>query len=128
MMHRVRIRGSQRTPEIDFDFHSNLFRIMGESYPENVAEFYDEYVDKFATHLIKSRGASIKFTFELNYFNSSTARVIMELLEMMEKAALEGNQVVIYWLHDKEDDYMQEIGEELSVDLNKAQFISKVID
>ena len=124
-MDRIKIRASERTPEVDFDFQSNLFRIAGESYPENVAEFYAEHIEKFETHLAKLRGASIKFTFELIYFNSSSARVIMELLDVMEKAALEGNQVEIYWIHDKEDDYMREIGEEFSEDLNQAQFVLK---
>ena len=124
-MERIKIRGGERTPEIDFDFQRNLFRIAGESYPENVAEFYAGHVEEFATHLSELRGVCLKFTFELIYFNSSSARVIMELLDMLEKAASEGNQVEIHWSYAKEDDYMQEIGEEFSEDLKQAEFVLK---
>ena len=124
----MKVRGGERTPEIDFDFQNNSFRITGESYPENVYEFYAEPIEKFENHLAELRNASIRFIFELIYFNSSSARVIMELLNMMEKSALQGNQVSIYWVHDEEDDYMREIGEEFSEDVNSAQFILQTID
>ncbi|ARU59221.1 MAG: DUF1987 domain-containing protein [Pseudomonadales bacterium] len=127
-MDQIKIRGSDRTPEIDFDFGNNVFRISGESYPENVTEFYREPVDKLQAHLLTQSTSDIELVLEFVYFNSSTARILMELLELMDEAASAGNRVVIKWVYPEDDDYMAEIGEEFREDVRKATFELVVTD
>ena len=63
-MDNIFIKQGTRSPEVTFDFHQNNFEIKGESYPEDVNEFYGEIMDKLEKHLSDIGDASIKFLFE----------------------------------------------------------------
>ena len=60
--------------------------------------------------------------FELLYFNSSSAKAIMTLLERLDDAAARGASISIHWHYDEEDDTMEELGVELNEDLEDATF------
>ena len=121
-MENIKISSTERTPEIDFDFSQNIFKITGESYPENVNEFYDNILEKLKNHLAQCSDSTITLDFELIYFNSSTAKVLMELFDLMEETAESGNKAVVNWIHEEDDDHMEELGEEFGEDLEKATF------
>jgi len=78
-MENIKISATDRTPEIDFNFQENILRIKGESYPENVNEFYDEILGKLKSYLSELSDIKVEFNIEFIYFNSSTAKVLMEL-------------------------------------------------
>jgi hypothetical protein len=63
-----------------------------------------------------------RFDFELIYLNSSSAKAVMMLMDKLEAAAAGDAAVDIYWFYDKEDDTMQELGEEFGEDLQAAKF------
>ncbi len=121
-METIQIQGTDRTPGILFDFDNHAFSLSGESYPEDVAEFYGTLIQQLTDYLGHLQGAALHFDFRLVYFNSSTAKVIMRLFEALEQAAQRGNRVVVNWYHEEDDDNMREMGEEFSEDLKTAQF------
>jgi hypothetical protein len=122
-MDPISIAKTTRTPRIDFDFSSNQFVIAGESYPEDVSAFYGPLLQRIADFFDGLSNAEISFRFELIYFNSSTAKIVMELFEALEEAAVSGNQVVITWVYEAGDDNIRELGEEFSEELSSARFI-----
>lgn len=122
-MEKLHIARANRSPEVDFDFAANVFALRGESYPEDVSEFYGPVVKRLKTHLQNLREASVTFDFDLVYFNSSTAKILMGLFDALDKAAENGNRVQINWHCREDDDGMQEIGEEFSEDLRHARFV-----
>ena len=124
-MDNIRIEATDRSPEIDFDFEKNVFALRGESYPEDVTAFYGPVIGNLEEHVSGLKGAEIRFDFELIYFNSSSAKVLMGLFDMLDETAEAGNTVVINWVYDEEDDNMEELGEEFSEDLENAQFVMK---
>ena len=127
-MENIKIEATERSPEIDFDFGANVFAIKGESYPEDVTAFYGDVISKLETHLGASGGGSVEFNFELIYFNSSTAKVLMGLFDLLEETAEGGADVNINWLFDEEDDTMEELGEEFAEDLEHAKFHLKKME
>ncbi len=126
-MENLKIEATDRLPEIDFDFQNLVFRIRGESYPEDVTAFYGPILDKFTTCLESAVGQAIEFNFELIYFNSSSAKVIMGIFDQLEEAANAGSAVTINWHYDAEDDTMEELGQEFAEDLESVTFNLKVI-
>lgn len=118
----IKISGAERSPEIDFDFKNGVFTVRGESYPEDVIAFYGETISQLSAYLSASASRKIEFNFELIYFNSSTAKILMDLFDRLDEAAAGGNTVVINWYYDEEDDTMQELGEEFAEDLESASF------
>jgi len=126
-MDPIVIAATKRGPEINFDFPANTFLIKGESYPEDVDGFYGGLMDALDQHLSAQSGAQVRLDIELVYFNSSTAKVLMELFEMMDGAAERGNGVLITWLYEEDDDNMEELGTEFAEELAHARFELKAL-
>ena len=126
-MDPINIAQTARTPRVEFDFESSKFILAGESYPEDVSTFYGPLLEIFTSFLSGLSNAEISFRFELIYFNSSTAKILMELFEALEEAAGSGNQVVITWAHEAGDDNIKELGEEFAEELSNASFILEEI-
>ena len=121
-MNNIQIEATERSPEIEFNFADNIFSIRGESYPENVSEFFGEIMQRFNTHVSSLEDANVTFNFELIYFNSSTAKVLMGLFDQLDQIAKNGNKVIINWCYEEDDDNMEELGEEFGEDLEFAKF------
>jgi hypothetical protein len=116
------IPASSRTPAVDFDFEKNHLKLSGESYPEDVTEFYNPIFSALDAYLDSLGSGCCRFDFELIYLNSSSAKAIMLLMDKLDAAAAKGAVVDVYWFYDEEDDTMQEIGEEFGEDLETAKF------
>lgn len=121
-MENLEIAATDRSPEIVFDFEGHHLRIRGESYPENVSSFYGPVLDALDSYLAGLGAGGCRFDFELIYFNSSSAKAIMTILEKLDEAAGEGADVSIHWYYDPDDDTMQELGQEFCEDLTHARF------
>jgi hypothetical protein len=121
-MDNIRIEATERTPEVDFAFDENVFALRGEAYPEDVNDFFGPLIDQLDGHMTSLDGADITFNFELIYFNSSTAKILMMLFELLDSTAEKGNQVTVNWIYEADDDNMEELGEEYGEDLEHAAF------
>lgn len=126
-MDPIKIEGTERSPEIDFDFAGNRFVIRGESYPEDVTAFYGTVLQQLEEHLDGLSDGEVAFDFELIYFNSSTAKVLMSLFETLDECAEKGVTVKVTWSYEEDDDNMQELGEEFAEDLEHASFELKAV-
>ena len=121
-MEPMKIAATERSPEIDFDFAANVFSLRGESYPEDVTQFYGPIMEKLDAHLSGLSDGEVEFNFELIYFNSSTAKTLMNLFDLLDSTAASGNKVVVNWFFDADDENMEELGEEFGEDLENAEF------
>jgi SiaC family regulatory phosphoprotein len=122
MQYKLDIEATARTPAVSFDFGSNHLTIKGESYPEDVTEFYGRVFAALDAYLEQLGNGSCRFDFELIYLNSSSAKAVMMLMDKLDAAAKNGAKVDIHWFYDTEDDTMQELGEEFGEDLENAKF------
>jgi len=121
-MMNIEIPATNRTPSVIFDFAVGHLRITGESYPEDVTTFYNPLFEALKAWLEATEKPGCQFDFELIYFNSSSAKAIMIMMEMLDTAAAKGMNVVVNWFHDPDDETMEELGEEFGEDLNHAKF------
>lgn len=121
-MNKLHVKPTETTPELNFDYDANRYSIEGESYPENVKNFYREPVRDLKEHLSSLEKADLQFTFSFRYFHSSTARILYTLFEALEECAAAGNTVKVIWRYEAEDENMEEMGEELGDCLEKAGF------
>ena len=69
----------------------------------------------------RQKGSDIIFNFELIYFNSSTAKILMDLFDMLDETASDNN-VMVNWIYDADDDNMEELGQDFGEDLEEATF------
>jgi SiaC family regulatory phosphoprotein len=122
LMWKFEIPATARTPAVTFDFAENRLKLTGESYPEDVTEFYKPVFGALDAYLAKLGKGSCRVDIELVYLNSSSAKAIMMLMDKLDAAAANGASIEVFWYYDKEDDTMQELGEEFGEDLANAKF------
>jgi hypothetical protein len=121
-MENLIIPATARTPAVNFDFAGHHLRLVGESYPEDVTEFYNPVFAALDQYLQALGPGKCRFDFELIYLNSSSAKAIMMLIDKLDAAGANGASIDVFWFYDKEDDTMQELGEEFGEDLANAAF------
>jgi hypothetical protein len=110
----LKIEGAMKTPEIIFDNHSGVFTIKGMSYPEYGKEFYMpilQWLDQYALNPKTETIVNIQF----KYFNTSSAKSILALLQKLNEIRSSGNQVVVNWYYEKNDEQMVQDGENYSI-------------
>ena len=121
-MEKIDIAATARTPLLSFDPATGQFLLDGESYPEDTKKFYDAPLSHVYSFLEESVPSKAVFSFKLKYFNSSSAKVLMDLFLAIEESASRGNPFKIEWHYASDDDNMQELGEEFAEELDKAEF------
>ncbi len=121
-MDSLNIPATGRTPAVAFDFASGHLRMSGESYPDDVATFFGPVFTALRAYLADADPTPIHFDMELLYFNSSSAKVLMNILQMLEAAAKAGRPVSVVWSYEDNDESMRELGEDFSEDLQHVAF------
>jgi hypothetical protein len=111
-----------RSPEISFAYDRHHLTIRGKSYPEDAVAFYVPVLNSLKDYLQPLEGTAVTVDIELLYFNSSSAKALMNLLLMLEDAAGRGNPVTVNWHYAEDDETMQEYGEEFAEDLEQVTF------
>jgi hypothetical protein len=127
-MENIVIQPSERTPEVNFDFVSGRLSIRGEAYPENVSTFFGPVLAALHTYLQTKPDHDVTMDIEMEYFNSSSAKALMNIFQLMDEAVEAGVQAVVRWHYNKDDDIMQEFGEDFSEDLRFLSFEMVEID
>ena len=120
-MDNLEISATETTPEIKFNFSNHHFLFGGESYPEHSDEFYRPILESIQQYSKNDSKEPAKFIFKLTYFNSSSARVLMKLFELIDEMG-ENREINIEWHYHEEDDTMEEFGEDFSDDIGNANF------
>ena len=125
-MENLIIEQTERSPKVFFDYGNHELEISGESYPENNDEFYRPIFDSLQSYLGTKNTDRLNFKFKMVYFNSSSARMLMKLFELLDETAGNGRDINIEWYYREDDDTMAEFGGDYSEDIEYASFNMKV--
>jgi hypothetical protein len=101
-MESLLIEGTVQTPIVKFDGVHGFFEIKGKSNPENAVEFYRPilvWLDEY----IKAPAAFTTVNFKLEYFNTSSSKSILHILEKFETIYEAKKEVIINWYYEKGD-------------------------
>ena len=122
-MEKLIVEATRSSPAIVFDAETRHLHITGESYPENAAAFYAPvfaWVREFIAGL--ERAATVQIDLEILYLNSSSTKVLLNLLDLLEQAAQDGLNIIINWRYDPENEAMLECGQDFSEELDALTF------
>ena len=110
-MEPISITGTPKTPTVSFDRDSGKVEIKGRSIPENSIEFYKPLVDWLEAYL--SNPAELtEVNIQLEYFNTSSSKCILDVFKKLEAIYKSGNEVVIKRYYEEDDEDMLEAGED----------------
>lgn len=121
-MDSLKIPATERSPDVDFDFDAGILSLRGESYPEDASAVFGPIFAALDHFLAQADGRDIRFDFELIYFNSSSAKALMNMFQMLDNSAKGGIRIVVNWFFAPEDETMKEFGEDFSEDLEHVTF------
>lgn len=121
-MDNLVIAATERSPEVDFDFAAGRLSLKGESYPEDASLVFGPIFAALEGFLDTAEPREIRFDFELIYFNSSSAKALMNIFKLMDKAGERGGTIIVNWVFAPDDETMKEFGEDFSEDLEHVTF------
>jgi hypothetical protein len=110
-MEKFSIDGTPKTPSISFDLASGVLEIKGRSIPENSIEFYKPLVDSLEKYAGSPKGAT-NVNIQLEYFNTSSSKCILDVFKKLESIHKGGSAVTINWHYEEDDEDMLEAGED----------------
>lgn len=122
-MEILNIEPTHISPTIRFNPDLNDFSISGMSAPEDVRALYYpviEWMDRFNSELklgkykIFSETNPMILKINLNYFNSASAKFLLDILLELKKIRESGTPVAVEWYYEEDDIDMKEAGEDLS--------------
>ncbi|MBI4947406.1 MAG: DUF1987 domain-containing protein [Bacteroidetes bacterium] len=101
---------TQDSPDVILDKEKNKFYIGGRSLSENPVEFFRPIVKWFEKYA-EDPNETTQLEFKLEYFNSSSARIIANILGKFENLKKTGKDVEILWNYKINDKDMLEAGQ-----------------
>jgi len=129
-MDKLQLSETGNTPEVNLDHIGHILSFKGDSRPEDVRSFYLPIIDwlkdyENQLHFLKDQGGNIdvKVNFEFEYFNSSSAKYLMDIILKLSDIEKSDNVTLkLNWHYDEMDEDMLDSGEEfqdmLGVDFN----------
>ncbi len=117
-MENIQIIGSHDVffvPSVNFNAETGICEISGESYLEETLQFYTplyEWLEQYFKEVDKP----ITFNVKLTYFNTSSSRCVLDMLNLIKDYENTGGKVMINWHYDPEDSDMVEEIEDYVID------------
>jgi hypothetical protein len=116
-MEKYAIDGTPKTPTISFDLGKGVLEIKGRSIPENSIEFYKPLVDALDKYTGVTKSETT-VNIQLEYFNTSSSKCILDVFKKLETIHKGGNAVTIHWHYEEDDEDMLEAGEDYQAIIN----------
>jgi hypothetical protein len=111
-------------PNVEFNSETGICEISGESYMEETYKFYGPLITWLMNYVTEKK--PVVFNIKLTYFNTSSSRFILVLLDILKKFRDEGGKINVNWYYKKHDpDILSEINdfiEESNVEINTITF------
>jgi len=120
-MEKLIIEPTANSPRIVLDPEGRNFEFSGESRPENVRKFYLPVLEWLEAYTAAQQelnddertfGLQCQFNFE--YFNSTSAKYILDIFKSLNAINALGIGLDIKWLYEEDDEDMLEVGQEMS--------------
>ncbi len=113
MLSKFLVAGSESTPYLSFEPDTGLFEIRGSSFPSNAVKFYEPVIEWIKAYCEEPSDRT-ELHFEMDYFNSSSGKLLLEMLHILSRLHQRGNEILIKWHHTDEDDDMLFAGQEFA--------------
>ena len=110
------------TPYVLIDEANNLMKFDGESFHENTLEFFRDIISWLDQYL-SCEHEPLTFECALNYFNSSTSKILFDMLEKMDESVDDSGKVIVNWYVRRGNELMYELHEDLLEDFNNLEVV-----
>ena len=109
-MQDLKIEGTKKSPEINYNSSENALTIHGRSILSNLEDDFYNPIFKLLSEIKSEENNVFTLEFHLDYFNTSSHMSIMKILKGVSEV---GSNASVIWAYDSDDLEMKEIGEEM---------------
>jgi hypothetical protein len=118
IMRKLVIEQTSYSPKVILDPDRNRYEISGESRPPDVAGFYSDilsWFEDYSIHILRSDEIEpVVFNLDFDYFNSSSAKYILDFCKKIANVRSKGREINVKWHYEDDDIDMLETGREMS--------------
>jgi hypothetical protein len=112
------IGAKEESPGINFDRETGRFLMFGKSFPEEARRYFDPVI-LWLEEYIKDPNEETVFEIRLEYYNSASSTMLLEIFYILEKIIIEKDKKIkICWNYLEIDDDMRDAGEEYAEIIN----------
>ena len=126
-MESIALEGTPKTPTVNMDGATGIVEIKGRSIPENSIEFYRPLVE-WLEEYSKEPQQITTVNIQLEYFNTSSSKCILDVFKKLEAIKKARNEVIINWYYEEDDEDMLEAGEDYESIIRIPFKIIEVVD
>lgn len=96
-------------PGVSFNVNTGILSISGRSVSENPVPFYQNLQDWVCSYFQKPHSKTV-LSFEMEYVNSSSAKLVYNIIEVVDQFAEKGCNCEVLWHFEHDDESMEELG------------------
>jgi len=115
------------TPYVLVDEDKGYMVLEGRCFHENVGVFFKDITDWLDEYL-KTDFRQLVFDNKISYFNSSTTKIMMTMLQKMDRHASDTKKIIVNWVTTEDNEIMIECGEDFQEDLENLEFNLVLLD
>jgi len=127
-MENLTFEGEEKLPRVDFDSQTGILTLYGRCVPEDSVSFFEplmKWIDEYG----KSPRTETIVDIYLDYFNTSSSKLILNLFEKVKEMDVAGtSKVKVIWRCDEDDADLLEAGEDYSAIVNIPFEIVKMVE
>jgi hypothetical protein len=122
-MESLIIKGTEKTPEINFDAQAGKLYIGGRSYSSDAFDFYKP-VTAWVSNYVNDPRELTSIDINVDYFHSVSVKYLTSIIKRLSQLHEQGKKVEITWHHqpDQEDeDEAYDLGKSIEAE-SKVKF------
>jgi hypothetical protein len=96
-------------PIIEYDELKGEVKISGRSVSVEVNDYFEKFLEYFENYIFKNP-TDLNITFEFEYFNTQTVRMIIKFLKNAKKVEESNYKVSVRWIVEEDDEDMIDAG------------------
>lgn len=102
-------KGEFFTPRVYMNAQTGECELSGESYIEDTLDFYRPILQWLSDYTTEVK-QPLKVTFNLQYYNTSSSKYLLDIIKLLKRAIDAGHEVKITWFVPKDDyDMLEEV-------------------
>lgn len=122
-MEQLIIKGTEKTPEINFDSKSGKLYVGGRSYSSDTSDFY-KVINDWLNNYIKNPNESTILEVHVDYFHSVSVKYLTSIVKKISQLVDSGKSVKVIWFHladENDEDEAYELGKSIEAE-SKVKF------
>ncbi|UII28707.1 DUF1987 domain-containing protein [Fulvivirga maritima] len=112
-MNALYLESTEDSPKVFLDYSSGKLSIVGRSFMEDTAPFHQAIVGWLRTYF-QSPQKETFLDLEMEYLNTSSTKMLLDILFELNKFFIFGNKIMVRWKYDPDDEDMAELGKEIA--------------